>query len=180
MKTLQFLFISACLFGFLQVQGQHSGFDKKKLSLGGNLQLSFSSYSTVIGGSPIISYNFTDRLIGGVGITYTYYQWKEPNGFTYKDQMWGGHVFGQFMLTESLFLASEFHSLNMKVPDYDPISEQVQEKRSFVHLFYVGGGYRSRIGGNSFVFASVLYDLIQDPYSPYSNPYVRVGFMIGL
>jgi hypothetical protein len=45
----------------------------------------------------------------------------------------------------------------------------------------VGGGYAQRLGGNSYMMISVMYDIIQNPNSPYfRQPVFGGGLALGL
>jgi len=138
---------------------------------GGNIQLQFGTY-TIIGASPQVGYRITDRLMGGVGGIYTYYRVRDRFG-TFETSIYGGSVFGRFLVTEQLFAHAEYNLINLEVFELN------QTNRRNVSVLFLGGGYRMPIGENSSIFLMGLFDVIGDPYSPYSNPTIRGGFLFG-
>ncbi len=177
MKLLS-VFIFMC-FTF-QIQAQQAK-DKKtkddrdfwdRIYIGGNLNLNFGSV-TILGGNPVIGYRFTENFTAGIGGTYIYFSQNIQNYGRFETSIYGGNIFARHVITESLFAHSEFHILNVE-------SFTLQgPQRGNVPLWYVGGGYRLPLGDNTSISIMLLYDLIQDLNSPYSNPQVRGGFNFG-
>ncbi|MFZ6051935.1 hypothetical protein [Halocola ammonii] len=138
---------------------------------GGNLQLQFGNF-TIIGASPQVGYRITDRLIGGVGGIYTYYRVKDRFG-TFETSIYGGSAFGRYLITEDIFANVEYNFVNLEVFELNSV------QRRNVNVLFLGGGYRMPVGQNSSIFIMALFDVIGDPYSPYSNPTIRGGFFFG-
>ena len=133
--------------------------------VGGNLQLQFGNF-TIIGASPQVGYRFTDKLIGGVGGIYTYFRVRDRFG-TFETSMYGGSAFGRYLITEDLFVQTEYNLVNREVYQLN------EPARRNVNVLFLGGG------NNSAAFIMALFDVIGDPYSPYSNPTIRGGFLFG-
>ena len=59
----------------------------------------------------------------------------------------------------------------------DSISTPAGIGRETVEFMWLGGGLATPLGKNSSAYAEVLFDLIQDPLSPYEDgrPLTRVG-----
>lgn len=154
-----------------------------RIYFGGNLGLGFGTNSTYVDVSPQVGYKITDRFSAGVGVTYIYYKEKfTAYGMTYKYEtsIYGGDIFSRYFFTESLFGHVETGALNLDVPEqltHYPYT--VTYGREWVPNLLVGGGFRS--GGEKVSFMiMLLYDLIDDPNSPYQNPILRIGFGIGM
>jgi hypothetical protein len=150
----------------------------ERIYFGGNFGLNFGTNFTVVEVSPIIGYKITEELSAGIGITYIYYKEKIPAyNFTYETSIYGGNIFARYFFVENLFAHVEPGALNLDVPaPFYPYTLS----REWVANFFVGGGYRAEIGSNSSLLFMLLYDVIDDPNSPYQNPVIRVGFGIGL
>jgi hypothetical protein len=149
-----------------------------RVYFGGNFGLNFGTNFTVIEISPLIGYKLTEKLSVGLGGTYIYYKEKIPAyNFKYETSIYGGDIFSRYFFTESLFGHVETGALNLDIPSpfYPyPLS------REWVQNLLVGGGYRSMIGERSSFMIMLLYDVMEDPNSPYKNPIFRVGFGVGI
>ena len=148
-----------------------SGFDMDKVVVGGNLGLQFGTI-TLIEVSPTIGYRFTDKILAGLGGRYIYFE-DNTFGSSFSTNIYGGNIFSQYFILENFLTHVEYELLNLQA-GFD------RDERIDVSSFFVGGGYRSSLGGNSYASILLLYDLIGDRNSPYSNPILRVGFAIGL
>jgi hypothetical protein len=60
-------------------------------------------------------------------------------------------------------------------PNYIPGNEA-----PWAHDIFLGGGYRQWIGEKAFMSLSILWNVNETPYSPYSNPIFRIGFGAGI
>jgi hypothetical protein len=142
-----------------------------RLFFGGNLGLSFGDV-THIDISPLIGYKLTPQLIAGLGITYQYFQ---DNNYTpvYKNNVYGGRLFGRYYTRIRVFLHTEYETL--RYDDYYDPSRKITENN-----IYVGGGYTQAIGGRAGFEILFLYNLNESPYSLYSNPIFRMGVGIGI
>lgn len=139
-----------------------------RLFYGGNFGLMFGSI-TYIEISPLIGYKFSDRFSAGPGISYIYLQ---DNRFGLSTNIYGGRVFARYNITDFLFGHGEYEILNRESP-------YSLEGRINVTSLFVGGGYRQRIGSNSFLFIMGLWNLNDSEYSIYRNPIIRMGFSTG-
>jgi hypothetical protein len=65
---------------------------------------------------------------------------------------------------------------------YDQYYSQNESGRVSVPYVFVGAGYRQSLGGAVWLNAQVLFDVLQDSNSPYSNwePFFSLGFGVGL
>ena len=134
---------------------------------GGGLGGGFSSGITFINFNPQVGYKITERFSVGLGGTYMYFS--EPGYIP--DNIYGGDVFSRFFLTKSLFLHAEFEELNGQ---FNPYSLD----RYFINDVWVGGGIRQR-AGNTSINIMILFNLVDNQYSPFSNPEIMGGVGIG-
>lgn len=152
---------------------------KDRITLGGDVGLAFGTY-TYIRLAPRLGYLVSDRFTVGAGPSYTYYN---DSRYTpaFETSIYGGSVFAQYFVLESIFLHTEFEGLNLEVLKPHPLEDRYVTSRTTIPIWFVGGGFSERTAGGSGFFVSVLYDLIQDPYSPYPNNLsIRVGGFFGL
>jgi hypothetical protein len=156
-----------------QKSSNSKGFDPDRLILGGNLGLQFGSTFTVIEVSPTLGYRLTDRYIAGIGARYIYFR-ERLFGSNFETNIYGGSIYNQYFFIENLFGHAEYEILSLQ-------SRQARtENRLDVHSIFIGGGYRSQLGTNSFGMIMILYNINESVHSPYTNPIIRVGFGFGL
>ncbi len=148
---------------------------KDKLYTGGNLGLTFGTYTNVIV-SPMVGARLNERMYAGLGIEYQYTKDKryEP-ALTYNQ--FGARVFTQYNFIPQLFAHLEFAAMSM-----EKYNLQLNKERNFVPFLYVGGGYRHMISKKSFVSFRILFDVLQNPNSPYKSwePIYSIGFGVGI
>lgn len=138
---------------------------------GGGIGLQFGSY-TYVGLSPILGYHFTPKFSGGLGITYIYLRDK-PNRF--ETSVYGGKIFAEYDVYKGISPHIEYELLNLEVYDYF----LSRRRRINVDSFLVGASYQQAIGENSSVYIMLLYNVLENVYSPYENPVMRIGFNVG-
>ncbi len=172
------VFLSSTLFA--QKTESERGSFRDRLFFGGDIALGISNNNTVAGASPFVGYRFNDKLSAGLGIMAYYYS-TNYYGTRYSSSIYGGNVFSRYLIIENLFAHTEFQIVNTDTYEYDTNTETLSKVRVNVPLWYVGGGYRSPLGGSSFAQIVILYDLIQDPNSPYGSPLsIRGGIIFGI
>lgn len=154
-----------------EVEKEKSSF-ADRLFFGGNINVNFGTV-TVLGATPVVGYRITDKLSAGIGGTYVYYAENIPGYGDFSTSLYGGNVFARYRITNEIFLQSEYHQINTEVWQFSEF------RRLWIPMAYVGGGYRVPIGSNSGLLMMILYDLIGDPNSPYSNPMITGGFVFG-
>jgi len=179
-------------------------FKKENLFTGGSLVLSFSSYTTVLGGSPVLGYSINKWLDAGVQVNFTYSSnrhamYYNPNTGQYfysddklKQTTYGGGAFLKIYPVNFLFLQAqgEYNSTSVKLI---PANGGTTEKsKTSAPSFLVGAGYcNGRQGvGSLFYYVSVLADIAKDKDSPYTEvtasgtvnvlPIFRAGLQIPL
>jgi len=146
-----------------------------KLYFGGNIGLSFGSY-TMIGLYPLIGYKVSPKLSAGLKITYQYIS-DSRYSTTYTSSNYGGSVFARYRFIPQLYAHIEYESLNYEVNNYLTNSTS----RDWVPFLYVGAGFSQRMGGNTWVNFQILFDVLQDSGSPYNewDPFYSVGVGVG-
>jgi len=168
-----------------QRQDERSGFQRENLRFGGNFGMRFGAI-TFIDVSPTVGYQFTNRFLAGVGVTYNFYRERfylnnARQEFTM--HVIGGTTFAQFSIIQipalHIFARAEYSLLNQRV-DVDFLG-QYQQRRDWVHYPMVGGGVLLPFGRSGGVTIQLMWDLLENENTIFgSNPIIRMGFMIGL
>jgi len=173
------ILLTAVVFMGLLVHAQQSTTEKipfkDKLFMGGNLGLTFGSYTNVIV-SPVIGAKLNEKVYAGLGIEYQYTKYKDSNPELTFHQ-YGGRIFGQYNIVPKIYAHSELAGYSME--RYEMFG---RKERSFVPFIYFGGGYRQMISSRAFFSVQVLFDVLQHKYSPYKawEPIYSVGFGVGI
>lgn len=150
-----------------------TGYKPSRWFTGGMLGAGFSSYSSYVQVAPIIGYKVTPAFHVGSRITYIYEGFKDNyTGRKYNLHNYGASLFTRYALFKFLFLQAEYEVLSVPVFPYEG-------ERRAVNSFFVGGGIMQNFGGSGFATISILYNVLDDQYSPYSNPLIRIGFGVG-
>jgi hypothetical protein len=159
----------------LQSNAQDFNTFKDKLYWGGNFGLSFGSY-TNIQIAPVIHYAYTDELIVGLGLDYTYFKDTRDPFFSFEGSIWGPRIFGRYFVLDDFFIHAEFQQIIFKDQYSNSLLKDTWISES---KFYAGGGYRSWIGTNSYMFIMLLFDLQDSEIFFGTNPFIQVGFAAG-
>lgn len=148
---------------------QHSSFSER-LFTGGEMGAWFGNI-TYVNLSPLIGYWITkDELAAGAGITYQYYNNKDIGFAT---SIYGGNAFLRYYIGESIFAHGQYEVLNVEA--YDQFHDRIN-----VPALLLGGGYSEPVGNSSAFTLMLLWNFSETRYSPYSNPVIRAGFIIGI
>jgi hypothetical protein len=139
---------------------------RDRLVFGGNLGGNFGN-STYILINPMIGYRTTTWWMNGVSFNYTYLS---TRGYT--ENMYGAGIWSRAYILKSIIAQSELEILKREARDQFGNNAAVT-----VPVWLVGAGYSS--GGRVGLSAMIMYDLIQNPNSPYSNPIIRIGGLFG-
>lgn len=173
------------------------GFKKDHLFTGGGITLSFSSYGTVLGATPVFGYSIAKWLDAGILFNYIYATQRHYQYYSYDDKlkqtMVGPGAFVRIYPVHFLFIQAQGEKNFIKqtlIPD-DSSIPKVTVKAS-APSFLVGGGYCSgREGiGDVFYYVSILFDVAKNKNSPYVEvtqngnvnvlPIIRAGLQIPL
>lgn len=156
----------------IQNQAKQKQSDVHRRFIGGMFGGGFSTYNSFVQVSPIFGYKITPKFHLGTRLTYIYESFKDPSvGVRYNLHSYGGGLFSRYLFYRFLFAQVEYELLSIPVYPY-------KGNRRAVNSFFVGGGIIQNVGKSGFSTITVLYNLHDTVYSPYSNPLIRVGFGI--
>jgi hypothetical protein len=138
------------------------------------LGFSFGNY-TMIAVRPLIGYKVTPKLSAGLKFSYEYIQDKRYSE-TYTTSNYGVSVFSRYRIVPQLYVHAEYAAFNYEL--YNPLGES---NREWVPFLFVGAGYSQPIGGNAWLNAQVLFDVLQSSKSPYNDwePFYSIGVGVG-
>lgn len=151
---------------------------KENLFTGGSVSLSFFNSTFLIGGSPVLGYSLANWADAGIVVNYNYTSYRDYN-YVFNDKLkqyvYGGGAFVKLYPVRFLFaqVQYEYNFIKQKyIPNNGPTETDKVEAGSLL----VGGGYttgRYGRGGGPFYYLSVLFDVSENLYSPYTDAYGR-------
>ena len=139
---------------------------RDRLVFGGNFGGAFGA-TTFFQVNPMIGYRTKEWWVNGVGLNYFYVS---QGGISQSN--YGASLWSRAYIVKTIIAHTEFEMIRREASDRYGNMASVN-----VPVWLVGAGYSS--GGRIGFSAMVMYDLIQDPNSPYSNPIFRVGGLFG-
>ena len=141
---------------------------------GGNFGLSFGTVSSIYI-APKATYAITEKLYGGLGVSYQYYSDKRyiPK---FDVSTYGLNIFARYFIFQDLFAHIEYEKVFYK----DSYNNPGNSPYISADGYYAGGGYRQWIGSNSYMTIAVLFDLQSSQYEFGINPFIRIGMGFGI
>jgi outer membrane protein assembly factor BamA len=147
---------------------------ESKVYYGGSLGLSFGSYFR-LAVTPMVGYKLSPRASLGLKFQYEY-----TVDSRYAEDVtshnYGGSVFARFSITPRVYAHAEFAEMSYKYASGNYTSE-----REWVPFILLGGGFVQPISPKTAFFVEVLFDVLQDPKSPYEQwtPWISAGVSAG-
>jgi len=141
----------------------------KKIYLGANLGAQFGNF-TFVDVSPIIGYRINKRWSVGTQFTYQYMSFKANN---YRNNIAGISGFTRIIVWDQFFLHGEYGVINGNF-------DQNDSKRENLENLFVGGGYSYAVRKQLRITTTLLYNLMNTPFHPYTNPILNMGFTYDL
>ncbi len=169
------------------------GFRKENLFTGGSISLGFSNNSFQVGASPVLGYSLAPWVDAGIAINWNYVSFRDRYITGADDKIrqstYGGGVFTRLFPVDFLFLHGQVEH-NFITQKYLPAGggSHTTHKGEATSLL-LGAGYASGRypgSGQPFFYLSLLFDVMNRPFSPYTNaggdivPILRAGFQIPL
>ena len=139
----------------------------------------------VIGLSPIVAYQASERLVLGVGVNYLYSRWRAENRqgqriTLAKSTQYGGRGFGMYEIVPGIVPGLYAHA-EIESTSFEPLilSTGTFGTRQTIIAPLVGATYSQRIGRLAGINVSALYNLNYSSQSAqvYNSPFVfRIMF----
>ena len=183
-----FTFSISC---FAQDSTEQRGFKKEKLFTGGSVSLSFGNNSFLIGVNPVLGYSLTNWADAGIAVNYNYTSYRDVSVFDDKlrQSVYGGGVFTRLFPVRFIFVQGQLEHNFIKQKYMQPNGGGRENFNSSATSLLVGGGYTTgRYGGsgNTFGYLAVLFDVLKEQDSPYTDnagriiPILRAGINVYL
>ncbi|HTN17327.1 MAG TPA: hypothetical protein VL092_06590 [Chitinophagaceae bacterium] len=167
------------------------GFDRDKLVLGGDFRLGIGQQISV-GIAPIVGYKLVDNFYAGVRLGYSYDRFKidysylpasaTTNVFSFNS--YSGGVWARYLFWQTIYVHTEFE-YNIFDTYYPNDITGLYEKKSIKSpSVLLGVGLRQPISDRASFNATILYDVLNDPYSYYNVTGkggfdFRIGLLVG-
>jgi hypothetical protein len=170
--------IALAIFSFAQDEEEDKRKFKENLFTGGSISLAFYNNTFLVGGSPVIGYSLTNWADAGLVVNYNYTSYRDVNLFDdrLRQTVYGGGAFVKLYPVRFLFAQAQIEHNFIKqkyIPPGGGISSTADVD---VSSFLIGGGYttgRQGRGGEPFFYLAVLFDVMGNTYSPYTDAYGR-------
>jgi hypothetical protein len=167
------------------------GFKKENLFAGGNLNVSFFNGTTALGVNPFFGYNINRFIDVALSMNVSYISQRDYqyDGDKLRQNILGPGAFVRIFPVKFLFAQAQYEHNFIRYKYFYPSgSGQPSEKYRFEpNSLLLGAGYANgRENGKTFYYFSVLFDVLRQPNSPYTDnnnrsmPLFRAGFNIGL
>jgi hypothetical protein len=181
-KLIIFVFIASIISLNTKAQGEEEKEKipfKQKLFTGGSIALAFYSNTFLVGASPVFGYSITNWADLGIVINYNYTVYRDYYVFDdrLKQQNYGGGGFVKLYPIRFLFATAQWEYNFLRLKYIPPNNSGIEQKdKAEASSFLVGGGYttgRQGRGGNPHYYLAILFDISNNPGSPYTDAYGR-------
>lgn len=154
---------------------KQSSFKISKVIVGGSLGFSFGSVTSVRI-NPLLGYKLTPKLTTGITGLYEYNSYDYSGYGRQNYSNYGGSVFSRFRFVPMAYLHAEFSYINYEFSRFNN-----EKYRQGVPFIFLGGGFAQKVGRNTYAYGQILFDVLQDSNSPYSEwaPFYSVGVSVG-
>jgi hypothetical protein len=198
MKKILFVFIALCLSSSLlraqdeeREEEEKKGFKKENLFTGGSISLAFYNNTFLIGASPVFGYSIAKWIDAGLVGNYNYTSYRDVSVFDDKlrQSVYGGGAFMKLYPVRFLFAQAQFEHNFIRQKYMPPSGGTSQVTTTDASSFLIGAGYttsRDPESGQPFFYLAVLFDILRNDYSPYTDAYgrtipiIRAGIQVPL
>jgi hypothetical protein len=156
---------------------------ESKLYYGGNIGFSFWNDYFYLGVYPLVGYKVTPKLSLGAKIGYAYISDDRYEPFpALNTSNYGGSLFSRYRIIPQLYAHAEFAYWSYEnISSFNTLDNTYNTERYWVPYLLLGGGFSQNVGPNVWLFAEVLFDVINDENSPYESgePFISFGAGVG-
>ncbi|RYF84801.1 MAG: hypothetical protein EOO03_14270 [Chitinophagaceae bacterium] len=166
-------------------------FKKENLFTGGSVNASFFNGTTALGINPHFGYSvnrFIDVALS-MNVSYISQRDNQYDGDKLRQNIFGPGAFVRIFPVKFLFAQAQYEHSFIRYKYIYPSGYGIPSEKMKLNAnsLLVGAGYTSgRQGSNNFYYASILFDVLREPNSPYTDnnsraiPVFKVGYNIGL
>lgn len=152
---------------------------QERFRAGGSFGLAFGTVTNV-NLSPMVGYELTEKLLGGVGATV---MWYKSNYFGFNSVYYGGRAFFMYKVFPMVNIQAEYEAMNVIADTFVKY-----DTRKWLGSPMLGASYSQPLGGKftKAIHMTLLYnfnynnqlDDFGNNISPYSSPFVfRITFL---
>jgi hypothetical protein len=172
-------------------QEKKQGYDPDKLVIGGDFRFGLGTQLS-LGVAPIIGYKLKENLYAGVRLGFNYnrvkYDYNQLPSYATKNvynyNCYSGSLWARYLIMQSLYIHAEFQ-YNIYNDFYaNDVAAKIETKYTTSPSALIGIGFRQPISDRASFNTTILYDVLNDPYSYYSyfmgnSLDFRFGILVG-
>jgi hypothetical protein len=170
---------------------EQKGFRRDNIFIGGSIALGIGSGTFSAGANPEVGYSVAKWLDAGISTNINYFSARAEsnNGYRQRSTTYGAGVFTRIYPFNGFFVQAlpEYNWIKTKVKDFSfPGANYEEEFKQEAPSFLLGVGYGRRAVGQSNFFTAIMFDVGNNPASPYIDSYgaklpiLRTGFNVYL
>ena len=150
---------------------------------GGEIGVSFGDYFSV-SLRPLVGYAVTPKWSMGMKVMYQYVSDSQYSE-TLTSNNYGGSIFTRYRFIPQVYAHAEYAYLNYEQWTYSflPLPDgEYKSARVNVPFLLLGAGYLQPVGKGVALNFEVLFDVMNDPDSPYASgePFISIGVWVGV
>lgn len=170
--------------------------DPDRLIFGGWGVFGIGAGVTNLGVTPVVGYRITDEFSAGIGFGYQYLRVKDYFSVTVdlngreelkplNAHFYSPSIWARYLIWSNIFAHVEYEHNISSYKEYvnnTLLNPPFEERKTSISVpsLLVGGGLRQPVGGRAAFVIMALYDVLQDPRSPYYNTFaLRFGINFG-
>lgn len=164
----------------LHAQGddEKKGFQKERLFTGGGVSLGFGNRSFQAGANPMLGYSIANWIDAGIVVNYIYSSFRDLYGSSDKlrQSMYGGGAFARLYPVNFLFVQGQLEHNFIKQKYIAGNGAGTASSTVEANSLLLGAGYASNRNpgsGQPFFYLAIMFDVLNQRYSPYSDEYNR-------
>ena len=196
MKRLNLLLLAliTCTLALAQEEpADERGFQKNKLFTGGSISLGFASNTFQVGANPVFGYSLARWVDAGLVVNYNYASYRnvfivDPDD-KIRSTTYGGGAFTRLYPLRFLFVHAQFEHNFIKEKFLPGNGGPKETNNVEANSLLLGAGIATERypgDGRPFFYLAVLFDVLDNDYSPYTrsdgsfNPIIRAGIQVPL
>jgi hypothetical protein len=157
---------------------EKKGFKKENLFTGGSISLAFYNNTFLVGGSPVFGYSITNWADLGVVVNYNYTSYRDYQVFNdrLRQKNYGAGSFIKLYPVRFIFAQGQYEYNFLRLKYIPPNNGTPVKDKASASSFLIGGGYttgRYGRGGQPHYYLAVLFDILNNVNSPYTDSYGR-------
>jgi hypothetical protein len=151
---------------------------------GGTVGFNFWGDYFYLSVNPLVGYQVSPKFSVGGKLQYAYINDSRYDPLELTSNNYGAGLFARYRPIYQIYLHAEFDYASYEnYTIYTPLigAPYAESERNWVPFLLLGGGFVQHVGPNASVYVEVLFDVIQDDNSPYTDwdPIISVGGGIG-